>query len=246
MSGTVRLQKALAEGGAASRRAAERLIAEGRVKVNGTTVTAPGTKVDPGRDRIEVDGKEVPVSPPKRYFLLYKPSGYLSTVRDTHGRKTVMDLLPHQPGERLYPAGRLDRDAEGLLLMTNDGELAFRLTHPRYRVPKTYRVLVKGTVRREALQSLKRGVRLEEGTTAPVEAELVCRDHRQGKSLLKITLTEGKKRQIKRMCEAVGHPVLSLKRISIASLDVKGLEPGSWRHLSKDEVQQLYSLVGLS
>lgn len=246
MEGPLRLQKVLAESGVASRRAAERIIAEGRVKVNGVIVTALGTKVLPGRDRVEVDGAEVVTDPAKRYCLLYKPAGYLSTVKDPQGRKTVIDLLPRKYGERLYPVGRLDLDAEGLLLMTNDGELAFRLTHPRYRVPKSYRVTVKGVVEQETLDELRGGMALEDGVTAPAEAKVVARDPKRKKSVLELTLTEGKKRQVKRMCEAVGHPVQSLKRVSIAFLDAGGLEPGRCRELSRQEVRRLYRLVGLS
>ncbi|WP_173298455.1 pseudouridine synthase [Thermanaeromonas sp. C210] len=238
----MRLQKFLAQAGVASRRSAEDLIRAGRVKVNGNTVTAMGVKVEPGRDLVEVDGREVKWNGEKVYYLLYKPPGYVTTLYDPQGRPKVIDLLKGVK-KRVFPVGRLDYDTEGLLLLTNDGELNLRLTHPRYGVTKTYRALVKGVPDRQALHKLATGVKLEDGMTAPAEVKLL----RLGKdtSILELTLREGRKREVRRMCSAVGHPVLRLKRTKMAFLTLKGLRPGEYRPLTKREVERLYALTGL-
>jgi len=229
-----RLARYLARSGVASRRRAEGLIATGRVAVNGVVVTTPAFNVDPERDRVTVDGK--PVGPePRVYLVLNKPPGYVSTVSDPHGRPTVLDLVPRIG--RLYPVGRLDADSEGLLLLTNDGELTVLLTHPRYHVPKTYRVWVAGVPDRSALTRLARGVELEDGPTAPARVRMVRAG--RGGAVLEFTLYEGRKRQVRRMCAAVGHPVRRLVRVGLGPLSLGDLPPGRWRELTSGEVAAL-------
>lgn len=239
----MRLQKYLAHMGVASRRHAEDLIRSGRVKVNGQVVTVMGFKIEPGRDEVTVDGR--PVNEPERkvYVLLYKPSGYVTTVKDPQGRPTVLDLLRDVPG-RIYPVGRLDYATEGLLLLTNDGDLTLRLTHPRYRIPKTYLALVEGVPGDKTVARLRRGVELEDGPTSPAEVEI--RRIKDGRALLKLTLREGRKREVRRMLAAVGHPVKWLKRIKFAFLTLGDLKPGEYRYLAPHEVARLYQMVGLS
>ncbi|MCG0278905.1 MAG: rRNA pseudouridine synthase [Thermanaeromonas sp.] len=238
----MRLQKYLAQAGIASRRRAEELIRAGRVKVNGETVTTMGFKVEPGRDAVEVDGKIVELETKKVYYLLYKPAGYVSTARDPQGRPKVVDLL-QGVRERVYPVGRLDYDTEGLLLLTNDGDLTLRLTHPRYGVPKTYEALVEGIPDAQDLSRLAKGVKLEDGWTSPAKVRLLWA--RKGRALLELTLREGRKREVRRMCKAVGHPVIKLKRTKMAFLTLKGLKPGEYRELTEEEVERLYKTVGL-
>lgn len=238
-----RLQKVMARAGVASRRRCEEMIAAGRVKVNGRVVTRLGTKVDPEKDVIEVNGKVLPPPEKKVYILLYKPRGYVSTVRDPQGRPKVVDLL-HGVRQRVYPVGRLDYDSEGLLLLTNDGELAFVLTHPRHRVPKTYEVLVEGVPDAEKLSQMAKGLLLEDGPTAPAKVRLLKEE--RGRALLEVTIREGRKRQVRRMCEHIGHPVLRLVRTRIGPLSLKGLKPGQYRYLSPREVQQLREMAGIS
>jgi len=235
-----RLQKVMARAGVASRRRCEALIRAGRVKVNGTTVTRLGTKVSPW-DKIQVDGQDLVWREPKVYLLLNKPRGYLSTVHDPHGRATVIDLVK-DVGVRVYPVGRLDLETEGLLLLTNDGELTHRLTHPRYKVPKTYLAVVQGAVPPEAINRLRRGVALEDGRTAPAQVKLLGSS--RDTSTLEITIREGKKRQVRRMCQAVGHLVISLRRTRVGFLTLKGLKKGRYRHLAPGEIRRLKQLAG--
>ena len=237
----MRLSRYLALAGVASRRKAEQIIASGRVAVNGAVVTLPQHRVEAG-DRVTVDGREVEPSREKYYLLLDKPAGYLSSASDPRGRPTVLDLVGNIPA-RLYPAGRLDLDSTGLLLLTNDGELAYRLTHPRFGVKKRYRVRVKGVPDAATLERMARGMELEDGRTAPAEVRLIRR--LPGGALLEITLIEGRKRQIKRMCAAAGHPVVELRRTGLAFLTAAGLKEGQYRRLTVDEVKRLYRLVGL-
>lgn len=233
-----RLAKYLARAGVASRRRAEGLISAGRVAVNGRVVTGPAFNVDPDRDLVTVDG-EVVRPEPKVYLMLHKPPGYVSTVSDTHGRPTVIDLVPRMA--RLYPVGRLDADSEGLLLLTNDGELTMLLTHPRYHVPRTYRVWVAGIPTGTELERLARGVALEDGPTAPARVRLVRAV--RGEAVLEMTLFEGRKRQVRRMCEAIGHPVRRLLRVGLGPLHLGDLPPGRWRELRPDEVAVLRRLA---
>jgi 23S rRNA pseudouridine2605 synthase len=225
-----RLQKILAQAGLGSRRASEELIAAGRVRVNGEVATL-GTRADPDADVIEVDGAVLGVRQGLVHYLLNKPAGIVTTARDPQGRPTVVDLVPAEP--RVYPVGRLDAATEGLLLLTNDGELAQRLAHPSYGVDKEYLAEVAGTPSRGALRRLREGVDLEDGPTAPAKVSLV------GDHTLRITIHEGRKRQVRRMCAAIGHPVRRLVRVRIGPLSDRRLAPGAWRPLTQAEVRAL-------
>ncbi len=229
----MRLNAFLARAGVASRRRADELIRAGRVLVNG----APGAlnTVVGSHDVVEVDGRRVERQP-LAYVLLHKPTGVVTTARDPQGRPTVVDLVSHDA--RVVPVGRLDADTTGVLLLTNDGALAHRLAHPRYGVPKVYEAEVEGSPDARALVALREGVELEDGRTAQAEARLL----RPG--VVELTLHEGRKRQVKRMLEAVGHPVRRLHRSGYAGLGVEGLEPGEWRELSRDEVAELRRTAG--
>jgi 23S rRNA pseudouridine2605 synthase len=228
----VRLNAYLARAGVASRRAADELIRTGRVRVNGR----PGelnTFVGSG-DAVEVDGRPVEKQA-LAYLLLHKPSGVVTTARDPQGRPTVVGLVPAEP--RVVPVGRLDAETTGALLLTNDGRLAHRLAHPRYQVDKVYDAEVEGDPSAEALRRLREGVELDDGRTAPAKARCL------GRGRLELTVHEGRKHQVKRMCEAVGHPVRSLHRSRYAGLDLRGLAPGEWRELARAEVEALRRLV---
>lgn len=229
-----RLQKALAHAGVASRRAAEALILQGRVAVNGEVVRALGTRVDLDRDTVTVDGRPIARRAARHYVLLHKPRGYVSTARDERGRPTVLDLVPTPT--RLYPVGRLDADSEGLLLLTDDGDLALRLTHPRYKVPKEYHVLVPAPVPEEVLARLRSGVDLAEGRTAPAEVAVLRRE--PAGTWLRIVLRQGWKRQIRRMLAALGLPVERLVRVRIGGLTLGDLPAGTWRVLSPGEARR--------
>ncbi|MFC4767312.1 pseudouridine synthase [Effusibacillus consociatus] len=236
-----RLQKVLAQAGVASRRKCEELIAAGLVAVNGTVVTELGTKVDPATDRITVKGKPIEKET-LVYILLNKPVGVVTTASDPEGRRTVIDIINVR--ERVFPVGRLDMNTSGLLLLTNDGELSNGLMHPRHEVDKLYRTEVKGWISDESLSRLENGVMLDDGITAPAKVSLIKRA--PSTSLFDITIHEGRNRQIRRMCEAVGHPVLKLKRLQLAFLTMGELQPGEWRYLTKQEVSQLYRIAGVS
>jgi 23S rRNA pseudouridine2605 synthase len=231
----MRLAKYLAHAGVASRRAAEELIVAGRVRVAGRVVSDPATEVGE-HSGVSVDGRPLAGAEPRVCFALNKPLGVMSTAQDTHGRPTVIDLLP-DAGARLYPVGRLDADTSGLILLTNDGALANRLTHPRYEVPKTYRArLAGGPIAEGALRKLRAGVELEDGRSAP------ARVRRLGPAEIELTLTEGRNRQVRRMCEAVGHPVRSLERIGFGPLRLGRLASGQHRRLTDSELQRLRAL----
>lgn len=228
----MRLAKYLAHAGVASRRAAEGLIVAGRIAVDGEIVRDPARDIAEG-NRVEVDG--LPLAGPEKrvVYAVHKPPGVLSTARDTHGRPTVLDLVRGEQ-RRLYPVGRLDADSSGLILLTNDGELANLLTHPRYEVPKTYRVRVAGgPVSDRALAALRAGVELEDGPSAPAEVRRVRGDE------LEVTIREGRNRQVRRMCEAVGHRVLALQRLSLGPVRLGDLKPGAHRRLSPAEIAGL-------
>ncbi|WP_170007518.1 pseudouridine synthase [Bacillus fonticola] len=235
-----RLQKVIAQAGITSRRKAEQLIVDGKVKVNGNVVRELGTKVK-GNDRIEVEGipllKEKPV-----YFLFYKPRGVISSVKDDKGRKVATDFFQHIE-ERIFPIGRLDYDTTGLLLMTNDGEFANTLMHPSYQVPKTYVAKVKGIPDRQAMQTLRAGVRLEEGKTLPAQAKIMSIDKKKQTAIVRLVIVEGRNRQVKRMFETVGNPVVKLKREEYGFLRLEELRPGEYRELSPHEVKRLRSLA---
>jgi 23S rRNA pseudouridine2605 synthase len=230
------LQKVLARAGIGSRRACEALIAAGRVAVDGEVATL-GQRVDPAHVRVTVDGVPVVIASDVVHWLLNKPAGHVTTARDPQGRPTVLDLVPAQP--RVFPVGRLDRDTEGLLVMTNDGDLAQLLTHPRHGVEKEYLAEVDGTPAPGALRRLREGVVLDDGVTQPARVQLV--QQRGGGSALSITIHEGRKRQVRRMCEAVGHPVRRLVRVRIGPVADRALRPGTWRVLTPAEVRGLYA-----
>jgi 23S rRNA pseudouridine2605 synthase len=239
----MRLAKYLARAGVASRRRAERMISEGRVMVN--SITADKPQLDVGEeDLVMVDGREVTGSENKEYLLLNKPPGYISTAHDTHGRPTVTGLIDGTEA-RLYPVGRLDADTSGALLLTNDGELAYRLTHPRYQVKKVYRALVYGQPGNETLDLLRSGLVIDGEKTAPASVRVLKTALNRNETLLEIVLTEGKKRQVKKMCAAVGHPVKNLHRESFAGLNADKLSEGSWRSLNREEIDALYRIAGL-
>jgi 23S rRNA pseudouridine2605 synthase len=226
----IRLQKVLAQAGLGSRRSAEDLIDRRRVRVNGE-VAVLGRRVDPERDVIEVDGAQIGVKAGLVHYLLNKPRDVIATAADTHGRPTVVDLVPSEP--RVHPVGRLDADSEGLLLLTNDGDLTHRLTHPSFGVDKEYLVEVEGSPTRGAVARLRDGVDLDDGRTSP--AKVAQLDDR----LLRITIHEGRNRQVRRMCEKEGFPVLRLVRTRIGPLTDRTLPPGEWRDLTQDEVRAL-------
>ena len=236
--GGERLQKVLAQAGLGSRRACEALIEAGRVEVNGEVATL-GRRVDPERDRVTVDGVTVPVRPGLVYYLLNKPPKVMTTAHDPEGRPSVVELVPAEP--RVFPVGRLDWDTEGLLLLTNDGPLAHGLTHPSRGVPKTYLVEVAGVPGRAALRRLREGVDLDDGRTAPAKARLA--QTTPTGAALEIVIHEGRNRQVRRMCEAVGHPVRRLVRTRFGPLRDRSLAPGQWRPLTQAEIRALYAAI---
>lgn len=236
-----RLQKVIAQAGIASRRAAEEIILEGRVRVNGRVVTELGAKADPHKDKIEVDGKRLVAEAPV-YVVLHKPKNVVSTLRDPEGRPTVAEYLRAIPA-RLYPVGRLDFATSGVLLATNDGEFANALLHPSGGVPKTYVVKVHGIMGQDDLDGWRSGVRLEDGMTLPAEARLLR--HEGDKTWFEIDLREGRNQQIRRMGDATGFPVMRLARVSFAGVTNEGLRPGEWRHLTMDELLNLRKQFGV-
>jgi pseudouridine synthase len=231
-----RLSKILAEAGLASRRGSERLIADGRVAVNGQTITAQGTTADPARDRITVDGRPVGAAEPKRYVLLNKPRGYITSRVDPRGRPVVLDLLGGERA-RLFPVGRLYFDAEGLLLLTNDGDLAQRLLHPRFGLRRVYEVEVEGYVGVADLQHWERGAVLADGPARPAEVRLLRRTRET--TWLRLTFTEGRYREVKRYCQALGHRVRRLRRVQFGPLKLGRLAPGGARPLTSAELARL-------
>ena len=231
-----RLQKIISQAGVASRREAETIITAGRIAVNGTVVTELGSKADPDKDRITLDGKPLRPEKKKLYVLLYKPAGYMTTLKDPEGRPIVTDLLKDIKS-RVYPVGRLDYNTEGLLLLTNDGEWANCLAHPRHEVEKEYLIRIRGSATEELLQQLAAGVELEDGKTAPAQ---VRQERSSGNSSwISVTIHEGRYRQVRRMCDTVGISVVRLKRCRYGSLDLGTLKPGEFRLLTADEVREL-------
>ncbi|EGS32758.1 MULTISPECIES: pseudouridine synthase [Megasphaera] len=233
-----RLQKVMSNYGVASRRASEKLILEGRVRVNGIIIREVGLKVDPQRDIIIVDGKRIEAQP-KRYYLFNKPKGVITTASDEKGRETVMDYFKKVP-ERIYAVGRLDQNTEGLLLMTNDGTLANILMHPSKMVDKTYEIKVKGRIRDAVLQQLADGVPLADGMTAPADVYYIGYDSHTNITSLEITIHEGRNRQVRRMMEYVGYQVHNLRRVQYAFLTLSGVKRGAYRSLTREEVADLY------
>lgn len=232
-----RLQKYLANCGVASRRKCEEYILQGKVKVNGKIVTELGTKINPEKDIIEFENKPVKESLKHVYILLNKPIGYVTTADDQFGRDTVLDLVKVR--ERIVPVGRLDMYTSGALILTNDGDFVYKITHPKHEIEKTYTVTVEGIVQNNEVEQLRNGVQIEDYTTKPAKVKILKTDIEKDISRLEITIHEGKNRQVRRMCEAVGRKVLALHRSKIGNIGVKDLELGKWRYLSSKEVQQL-------
>ncbi len=233
MEDKIRLQKHMAQCGVASRRHAEEMIKAGRVKVNGRTVTEMGFLVS-NKDKVDVDGKQIKKENKLIYIMLNKPSGYVSTVSDPEGRRTVLDLI-EDVQERVYPVGRLDYDTTGLLILTNDGDFAFSSTHPGQETRKTYIAEIMGMPSNETLRALRKGVVIDDKPTYPAEVEII--EIKDKVTVLKIIIHEGRNRQVKRMCEAVGHPVLRLRRTAVGKLTLGNLQPGEWKYLSPQEVK---------
>lgn len=229
----IRLQKFLADAGVASRRKGEELIATGRVSVNGTVVVAMGFKVSP-EDRVVVDGKEVKAVEKKIYIMLHKPTGFITTVKDQFGRPSVMDLVKEIP-ERMFPVGRLDYDTSGLILLTNDGDFTYQITHPGNEMKKRYVALVRGIPTEEEITVFQQGLEIEDYRTAPAGLKILKTYEKSAE--LMVTIHEGRNRQVRKMCEAIGHPVLSLKRIAVGPVQLGNLESGSWRFLTLKEVE---------
>ena len=239
----IRLNKYLAQRGVSSRREADRMIQDGRIAVNGRVVEDLGHKIDDGRDRVAVDGRKIKPGRELVYMMLNKPKGFLVTLSDPLGRATIKNLVPTLPAG-VNPIGRLDKDSEGLLLLTNDGELAYRLTHPRYEVPKIYIVCVEGRISPEEIDKLEKGVHIDGGRTAPAKVKVL--ESRPQSSVLQIEIHEGRKREVRQMCESVGHEVVRLTRVSFAGLRLENLLNGQWRFLKKEEVHRLKQLAGLN
>lgn len=236
----MRLQKFLAECGVASRRESELYIAAGRVKVNGV-VAHIGQTIDPVSDEVAVDGR--PVGPDRKiYVVLNKPRGVVTSAKDTHDRPTVLDCVA-DVGARVFPVGRLDMDVTGALILTNDGELSHRLMHPSYEVEKVYCAWVQGIMTPETTRQLESGVLLDDGPTAPARVKILKTTHNA--TLIRLVIHEGRKRLVKRMCAAVGHPVRDLRRIAVGNVRVEGLVPGEWRYLDESEINTLRKLTGL-
>jgi len=235
-----RLQKVIAQAGITSRRKAEQLIQEGKVTVNGQVVRELGVKVTPNKDQIEVEGVPIDREEPV-YYLLYKPSGVISSVNDEKGRRVVTDFLDIE--QRVFPIGRLDYDTSGLVLMTNDGEFANLLMHPKYKIEKVYVAKVKGIPSREKLKELQNGIMLEDGKTAPAKVKMMSIDKKKQTSIIRLTIHEGRNRQVRRMFDAIEHPVMKLKREQYSFLTLRGLNPGDVRALKPFEVKQLRELA---
>ena len=238
MGDIVRLQKYIAMCGIASRRAGEKLISDGEVFVNGKKVTEQGVKVEIGADSVTVSGRAIKPVQKKYYIMLNKPIGYVSTAKDQFDRPTVTDLIKDEIKARLFPVGRLDYETEGLLLMTNDGDFAYKITHPKHNFKKTYIAVLNGGITAAALNKLRRGVTLSDGfLTSPAEVSII--DAKAGQSIVKIAIHEGKNRQVRRMFESVGLKVDALRRVSISGVELGNLPVGRWRHLTSHEISKL-------
>ena len=233
----IRLQKFLAEAGIASRRKCEQLILDGKISVNGQTVQELGTKIVPNVDKITYCGKPVENQENKVYILLNKPIGYVTTAKDQFNRDTVLNLVKVK--ERIVPVGRLDMYTSGALILTNDGEFVYKVTHPKHEITKTYTVTVKGIMQNEEVEKLKQGVQIEDYTTRPAKVKILKTDLEKDISRLEITIHEGKNRQVRKMCESVGRKVLALHRSKIGNIGVKDLKLGTWRYMKKQEIESL-------
>ena len=237
MEEKIRLQKYLAECGIASRRKAEELILQGKIKVNDKIVTELGTKVMPQADRIFYEGKEVKKEENLIYILLNKPIGYVTTVKDQFNRDSVLDLI--KTNKRLVPVGRLDMYTSGALILTNDGDFVYKVTHPKHEIEKTYTVTIKGIIEEKEIEQLKKGVKIEDYITRPAKVKILKIDEEKNNSRLEIIIHEGKNRQVRKMCESVGHKVLALHRSKIAGIGVKDIPLGKWRYLDSKEVKRI-------
>lgn len=233
----IRLQKYIADCGIISRRKAEELIKQGKIKVNGQIIYELGTKINPQKDIVLYQNKKIKEKEKDVYILLNKPIGYVTTVKDQFGRPSVLDLVKIK--QRVVPVGRLDMYTSGALILTNDGDFVYQVTHPKHEIDKTYTVTIKGIVTKQDVELLKKGVKIEEYITKPAKVKILKTDFEKNNSRLEITIHEGKNRQIRKMCEAVGYPVLALHRSKISGIDVKDLPLGKWRFLSKQEVERI-------
>ena len=236
----VRLQKYLAQAGIASRRKAEELIKQGKIKVNHQIVTELGTKVNPKEDLVEYQGKRITESEEKIYILLNKPIGYVTTVKDQFSRDSVLDLVKVK--QRIVPVGRLDMYTSGALLLSNDGDFVYQVTHPKHEIEKSYTVTIKGMILNEEIKQLEQGVKIEDYITKPAKVEILKIDKEKKQSRLEITIHEGKNRQMRKMCETIGHKVLALHRSKIGGIGVKDLDLGKWRYLNKNEVDAIKNI----
>ena len=233
----IRLQKYMAEAGIESRRKAEELILEGKVKVNGKIVDELGIKIVPNKDIVEYNGKKVVLEKEYVYILLNKPIGYVTTVKDQFNRDSILDLV--KTNKRIVPVGRLDMYTSGAIILTNDGDFVYKVTHPKHEIEKTYTVTIKGIVKSNEVEELKKGVKIEDYITKPARVKILKTDEEKNISRLEITIHEGKNRQVRKMCEAIGHKVLALHRSKIAGIGVKDLELGKWRYLTRNEVKKI-------
>jgi len=233
----IRSQKYLAEAGIASRRKAEELIVNGKIKVNNKIVTELGTKINPNKDNVEYEGKIVNTQEDKVYILLNKPIGYVTTAKDQFNRDSVLDLVKVK--QRIVPVGRLDMYTSGALILTNDGDFVYQVTHPKHEIEKTYTVTIKGIVKNEAVQNLRDGVKIEDYLTRPAKVKILKTDEEKNQSRLEITIHEGKNRQVRKMCEVIGHKVLALHRSKIVGIGVKDIPLGKWRYLTKKEINKI-------
>ena len=236
----IRLQKYLAEAGIASRRKAEEFILQGKVKVNGQVVTELGTKVQPQKDEVKYENKIVQIEDKKIYILLNKPIGYVTTVKDQFHRDSVLDLVKVK--ERLVPVGRLDMYTSGALILTNDGDFVYKVTHPKHEIDKTYTVTLSGIVDAEKVEKLRKGVDIGGYITKPAKVKILKTDEEKNITRLEITIHEGKNRQVRKMCEGIGHKVIALHRSAISGIKVKNLELGKWRYLSKEETRKILGM----
>ena len=237
MEEEIRLQKYIADCGVTSRRKAEELIIQGKIKVNGKVVTELGTKVNPKKDIVLYNDKEIKIEKKNVYILLNKPIGYVTTAKDQFDRGSVLDLVKVK--ERIVPVGRLDMYTSGALILSNDGDFVYKVTHPKHEIDKTYTVTIKGIVTSEEVDKLRKGVEIEEYITKPAKVKILKTDEEKNESRLEITIHEGKNRQVRKMCEAINHKVLALHRSNIAGIGVKDLPLGKWRYLTSKEVEKI-------
>lgn len=233
----IRLQKYIAKSGVASRRKAEELILEGKIQVNGKKITELGTKVNPEKDIVTYNGRKLKTEEEFVYILLNKPIGYVTTVKDQFGRDSVLDLVKIK--EHLVPVGRLDMYTSGALILTNDGDFVYKVTHPKHEIEKTYTVTIKGIVKNEEVEMLRKGVKIEDYTTKPAKVKILKTDEEKNISRLEITIHEGKNRQVRKMCETIGHKVLALHRSKIAGIGVKDIPLGKWRFMKEKEIRKI-------